>query len=237
MEERLRPIVKDNKIINLKEVLLGIRECSDLNLLNAYLEEVKDYSSYNLIDGLDKLDAALSVRLDQLSNKNNIETIKEEPIKEVITITKDIEPQPELKTVSIVDANNIIALYFNNVTPTKEQENKIQEFISNGLTKMESEEIDFEYQNTIDIYIVYLENKANLTKLTKEEINILNSYLDIIRKREENILEKEDSLSEVHQLKLVPKNLNTNGAVVTVVILEVTILLGILISAVALVKR
>ncbi|MDD2208627.1 MAG: hypothetical protein PHU45_04695, partial [Bacilli bacterium] len=112
----------------------------------------------------------------------------------------------------------------------------LNRFINNGINNMKEKELHFDYQNTIDIYIVYLEEKEILETISPRETGQLSEYRNVIKKREEKI-QGIINQSEDKKLKLLPSNINTTGAVVTVVIIEVTLLLGILLGIVALVKR
>ena len=140
---------------------------------------------------------------------------------------------------NLTEINNIIVKLHDNYYITNEEQQKLYSFINNGLEKIAQYELEYnDCQNTIDFYIVYLEKKLMDKQLSKEEERILKKYQNIIRERETKLLNPDSDTNNSQQtLKRVPKVLNTNGAVITVVILETTILLGILISVLALVKR
>lgn len=222
MEERLRPIIKNYEISNLEDIKLAIKECDDVLLLKDYLEEVNDFALNNKIEGLISLSDALNSRLNNLNNDVKVKV--EEEIKEEVEFP-------------ILEINNVISSYYNDIPVSLEAENKLNEFIVYSLEKMDNETLEYELQNSLDMYIVYLERKEYQEELSSREKEILNKYLNIIIKRENKLDREELNLNDEQKLVLKPKNLNTNGAVVTIVILEVSILLGVLISVLALVKR
>lgn len=392
MEEKLRPIIIDNKIMNLAELLEGIPKCADEEFLQNYYDETLRYNPNTLTEGLEELRDALSARLNTLgkAKTNNVKILKDLQEKnpkltrlEIIETKKEIndnnmdidyllykneegnirllecqspktlsdllsenaaealsgtpedvfnyfnyykyhemeflksnqflekypllndniikfqqevseiekyiqksnihiEPEIAINThgerlyklgsliikfhnennlrkmviinntalnqkllnhsvpekYNLSEINNILAKLYDGHQIREEDKTKLSAFMKNGLKDMSEYELHYDYQNTIDIYIVYLENKSNLKQLSKEENNLLREYQNIIRTREEKITNSE-FLTQNNQktLKLIPKDLNTNGAIITVAILETTILLGILISVLALVKR
>lgn len=222
MEERLRPIIKNYEISNLEDIKLAIKECDDVLLLKDYLEEVNDFALNNKIEGLISLSDALNSRLNNLNNDVKVKV--EEEIKEEVEFP-------------ILEINNVISSYYNDIPVSLEAENKLNEFIVYSLEKMDNETLEYELQNSLDMYIVYLERKEYQEELSSREKEILNKYFNIIIKRENKLGREELTLNDEQKLVLKPKNLNTNGAVVTIVVLEVSILLGVLISVLALVKR
>ncbi|MDD4795061.1 MAG: hypothetical protein PHG03_00685 [Bacilli bacterium] len=142
----------------------------------------------------------------------------------------------EEKFVSLNTINNLIAKLYERMPLSLGEAKALNRFINNGINNMKEKELHFDYQNTIDIYIVYLEEKEILETISPRETGQLSEYRNVIKKREEKI-QGIINQSEDKKLKLLPSNINTTGAVVTVVIIEVTLLLGILLGIVALVKR
>ena len=202
MEEKLRPVISNNEIINLSSIINEINNCKDENLLKDYKGEVEEFSMNNSIKGLSELELALENQIEKLNLDSEF--------------------------ITEMQASNLISAIYDGMSLTEENEKNLHSFIINGLNKMEEEVLDYDYQNVIDMYIVYLEDKENLALITLEEKGLLNRYRNIIQKREKqlegDLLVKENP----KKLKLLPSNLNTNGAVVTIVILEVTMLLGML---------
>lgn len=142
----------------------------------------------------------------------------------------------EEKFASLNTINNLIAKLYERMPLSLGEAKALNRFINNGINNMKEKELHFDYQNTIDIYIVYLEEKEILETISPRETGQLSEYRNVIKKREEKI-QGIINQSEDKKLKLLPSNINTTGAVVTVVIIEVTLLLGILLGIVALVKR
>lgn len=132
--------------------------------------------------------------------------------------------------------NNLIAKLYERMPLSMEEANALNNFINTGINNMKEKELQFDYQNTIDVYIVYLEEKEVLETITSRESRQLSEYRNVIKRREYKI-QGLTKLNEEKTLKQVPNNINTTGAVVTVVIIEVTLLLGMLLGIVALVKR
>lgn len=137
---------------------------------------------------------------------------------------------------NINTVNNLIAKLYEKLPLSMEEANALNSFILNGINKMKEGELHFDYQNTIDVYIVYLEDKEVLETITPREAKQLSEYLSVIKAREDKIHGLTNT-NEEKKLKLLPTGINTTGAVITFVIIEVTVLLGILIGVIALVKR
>lgn len=142
----------------------------------------------------------------------------------------------EEKFVSLNTINNLIAKLYEKLPLSMEEANALNSFINNGIKDMKEKELHFDYQNTIDVYIVYLEEKEILETISPREAGQLSEYRNVIKRREDKIQGLTNKNEEM-KLKLLPSNINTTGAVVTVVIIEVTLLLGMLLGIIALVKR
>ena len=142
----------------------------------------------------------------------------------------------EEKFGNINIVNNLIAKLYEKLPLSMEEANTLNSFINTGINNMKEKELHFDYQNTIDVYIVYLEKKEVLETITPREAKQLFEYRNIIKRREDKI-QGLINQNEEKKLKLLPTDINTTGAVITVVIIEVTLLLGMLLGIVALVKR
>ncbi|MDD4187392.1 MAG: hypothetical protein PHX04_01280 [Bacilli bacterium] len=144
----------------------------------------------------------------------------------------------EEKFENINTVNNLIAKLYEKLPLSMEEASVLNSFIFAGINEMKERELHFDYQNTIDVYIVYLEEKEILETITQREAKQLFEYRCVIKAREDKILDLTNTnINEEKKLNLLPANINTTGAVITIVIIEVTILLGILIGVIALVKR
>ncbi len=95
--------------------------------------------------------------------------------------------------------------------------------------------IHYDRQNSLDMFIEFLKEKNGENFLSPEEENIVMLYNEIGKTKSLSTPDK--SKKDVRELKLLPPDIANQGAIVSVVIIEVTILLGILISVLALAKR
>lgn len=211
MEEKLRPIIINEEITNISDVFDAIDQSTDIHFLQVYLIEVDEVIKTRNVKHLPELSDKLLSRIKEISQSN---ILKEE----------------DLVIISAVKANQLIIKLYDQVVLTSEEINQLNNFVNLGLNQMEDETINYDYQNSIDMYIEYLKTKE--MNLTTEESQIIFKYANIIEAKEKS-LNKKIEKQAVKKLTV----LNTNGAVITVVILEVTILLGMLISVLALVKR
>ncbi len=211
MEEKLRPIIINEEITNISDVFDAIDQSTDIHFLQVYLIEVDEVIKTRNVKHLPELSDKLLSRIKEISQSN---ILKEE----------------DLVIISAVKANQLIIKLYDQVVLTSEEINQLNNFVNLGLNQMEDETINYDHQNSIDMYIEYLKTKE--MNLTTEESQIIFKYANIIEAKEKS-LNKKIEKQAVKKLTV----LNTNGAVITVVILEVTILLGMLISVLALVKR
>lgn len=211
MEEKLRPIIINEEITNISDVFDAIDQSTDIHFLQVYLIEVDEVIKTRNVKHLPELSDKLLSRIKEISQSN---ILKEE----------------DLVIISAVKANQLIIKLYDQVVLTSEEINQLNNFVNLGLNQMEDETINYDHQNSIDMYIEHLKTKE--MNLTTEESQIIFKYANIIEAKEKS-LNKKIEKQAVKKLTV----LNTNGAVITVVILEVTILLGMLISVLALVKR
>lgn len=220
MEEKLKPIIKDNNIINLHEIIEMIKVNSNEEFLEDYLIEIEDFenNSSNVIKDLNNIKISLISRLSEIKIKEFNEF--------------------ENKFISENEFNRFLGMLYSGDKLTEENLKDLYSYVNASLVDMEQESLDYDKQNSLDIYIYYLKDKMQNNELNNEENKILSHYEEIIIKINQEI--EKENLNEINKgkvLKLISKENSTRGAIVTVVILEVTILLGILISVVALAKR
>ena len=129
--------------------------------------------------------------------------------------------------MNIENANEIVKniLLGNNIS--KEENNSLNAYINYLISKMNDEIISYEEQSILDIYINYLRN--NLYNM-----DLVNRYDTVITNK--NVLHNDEEHVAQHEghakiLRLEQKNgINSNGIILTSVILEVSILLGLLIG-------
>lgn len=112
--------------------------------------------------------------------------------------------------------------------PISEEEQKVLDgYINYLISKMSDNTISYDEQALLDVYTNYLRN--NLI-----DMDIVNKYDDVINQKnnlnygEENIAHKEGH----HKVLIMEKKngVNNNGIILTSVILEVSLLLGLTIA-------
>ena len=129
--------------------------------------------------------------------------------------------------MNIETANEIVKniLLGNNIS--EEDNNYLNAYISYLITKMNDEIISYEEQSLLDIYINYLRN--NLYNM-----DLVNRYDNIITNK--NVLHNDEEYIAQHEghakvLRLEQKHgVNNNGIILTSIILEVSILIGLFIG-------
>ena len=93
---------------------------------------------------------------------------------------------------------------------------------------LKKEQISFDEQNALDLYMNdYLANKLK----TKSEENLFKRYNDIIKINKSRMLEKNPGKKP---LRIKP--INTNGRIIAITLIEVTVLVGILLGVLAIAK-
>ena len=141
--------------------------------------------------------------------------------------------------ISINEFNRLLSLMYSGFPLEGESVKDLNVFINDALLEMEEGTISYDKQNSVDTYIYYLKDKKLNETLFPEEVKVLDKYDNIIDERN-RILREEEALlekAEIKKLKLTNLANNTRGGIVSVIILEVTVLLGILISVLALANK
>lgn len=213
--EKIRPIIKDGKIINLNEIITFINQIDDKELLNDYLIEITEYKDLNpnQVEDFNQIKEAAVQRLNQL---------KAPPSKEILLISnyEYIRILAKLYKGEEITAKNNEDLYL--LTDI------LLQSMSRGIITKDS-------QGMLDTYIYYLKDKRENQGLNHRENNFIKHYdynVSQNQKRKENEYRKEDI--KIKELKFKQKQENTRGAIISVAVLEITILLGIFISVLAL---
>lgn len=200
----LEPSIRNGRILNLNDILVSLKKCTDADYLTDYIDEIESYVS-------DYPDAV---------SQDDINTLKS-ALKERLKI---------LKVPPLIGYYEFADLYKKLLekTQTKEEEASIQRYIAKCLKLLEKEQISFDEQNALDLYMNdYLANKLK----TKSEENLFKRYNDIIKINKSRMLEKNPGKKP---LRIKP--INTNGRIIAITIIEVTILVGILLGVLAIAK-
>ncbi len=142
-------------------------------------------------------------------------------------------------TITINEFNRLLSLIYRKNTLQGESIKDLYIFVDNALIKLEKGSISYEEQNSIETYIYYLKTKKITEKLYPKEFKVLEKYDEIIDNKNRLRREKEAFYinEETKKLKLTNLLNNTKNGIISVVILEVTLLLGILISIIALANK
>lgn len=129
--------------------------------------------------------------------------------------------------MNIENANQIVRNILIGHPISDEEQNDLNGYISYLIGKMSDNTISYDEQALLDVYTNYLRN--NLI-----DMDIVNNYDEEINKKtnlnygEENIAHKEGH----HKVLIMEKKngVNNNGIILTSVILEVSLLLGLTIA-------
>ena len=200
----LEPSIRNGRILNLNDILVSLKKCTDADYLTDYIDEIESYVS-------DYPDAV---------SQDDINTWKS-ALKERL---KTLKVPPLIGYYEFADLYKKLL----EKTQTKEEEASVQRYIAKCLKLLEKEQISFDEQNALDLYMNdYLANKLK----TKSEENLFKRYNDIIKINKSRMLEKNPGKKP---LRIKP--INTNGRIIAITLIEVTVLVGILLGVLAIAK-
>lgn len=200
----LEPSIRNGRILNLNDILVSLKKCTDADYLTDYIDEIESYVS-------DYPDAV---------SQDDINTLKS-ALKERL---KTLKVPPLIGYYEFADLYKKLL----EKTQKKEEEASIQRYIAKCLKLLEKDQISFDEQNALDLYMNdYLANKLK----TKSEENLFKRYNDIIKINKSRMLEKNPGKKP---LRIKP--INTNGRIIAITLIEVTVLVGILLGVLAIAK-
>mgnify|MGYP000357194697 FL=1 len=200
----LEPSIRNGRILNLNDILVSLKKCTDADYLTDYIDEIESYVS-------DYPDAV---------SQDDINTLKS-ALKERL---KTLKVPPLIGYYEFADLYKKLL----EKTQTKEEEASVQRYIAKCLKLLEKDQISFDEQNALDLYMNdYLANKLK----TKSEENLFKRYNDIIKINKSRMLEKNPGKKP---LRIKP--INTNGRIIAITLIEVTVLVGILLGVLAIAK-
>lgn len=200
----LEPSIRNGRILNLNDILESLKKIEDADYLTDYIDEIESYVS-------DYPDAV---------SQDDINTLKS-ALKERL---KTLKVPPLIGYYEFADLYKKLL----EKTQTKEEEANIQRYIAKCLKLLEKEQISFDEQNALDLYMNdYLANKLK----TKSEENLFKRYNNIIKINKSRMLEKNPGKKP---LRIKP--INTNGRIIAITLIEVTVLVGILLGVLAIAK-
>ena len=200
----LEPSIRNGRILNLNDILVSLKNCTDADYLTDYIDEIESYVS-------DYPDAVSQDDINTLKSalKERLKTLKIPPLIGYYEFA-DLYKKPLEKT------------------QTKEEEASVQRYIAKCLKLLEKEQISFDEQNALDLYMNdYLANKLK----TKSEENLFKRYNDIIKINKSRMLEKSPGKKP---LRIKP--IDTSGRIIAITLIEVTVLVGILLGVLAIAK-
>ena len=200
----LEPSIRNGRILNLNDILVSLKKCTDADYLTDYIDEIESYVS-------DYPDAV---------SQDDINTLKS-ALKERLKT---------LKIPPLIGYYEFADLYKKLIekTQTKEEEASVQRYIAKCLKLLEKDQISFDEQNALDLYMNdYLANKLK----TKSEENLFKRYNDIIKINKSRMLEKSPGKKP---LRIKP--IDTSGRIIAITLIEVTVLVGILLGVLAIAK-
>ena len=200
----LEPSIRNGRILNLNDILVSLKKCTDADYLTDYIDEIESYVS----------DYPAAVSQDDI---NTLKSALKERLK-------------TLKVPPLIGYYEFADLYKKLLekTQTKEEEASVQRYIAKCLKLLEKDQISFDEQNALDLYMNdYLANKLK----TKSEENLFKRYNDIIKINKSRMLEKNPGKKP---LRIKP--INTNGRIIAITLIEETVLVGILLGVLAIAK-
>lgn len=200
----LEPSIRNGRILNLNDILVSLKKCTDADYLTDYIDEIEsyvsDYPDAVSQDDINALKSALKERL------------------------KTLKIPPLIVYYEFADLYKKLL----EKTQTKEEEASVQRYIAKCLKLLEKNQISFDEQNALDLYMNdYLANKLK----TKSEENLFKRYNDIIKINKSRMLEKSPGKKP---LRIKP--IDTSGRIIAITLIEVTVLVGILLGVLAIAK-
>lgn len=200
----LEPSIRNGRILNLNDILVSLKKCTDADYLTDYIDEIESYVS-------DYPDAV---------SQDDINTLKS-ALKERL---KTLKIPPLIGYYEFADLYKKLL----EKTQTKEEEASVQRYIAKCLKLLEKNQISFDEQNALDLYMNdYLANKLK----TKSEENLFKRYNDIVKINKSRMLEKSPGKKP---LRIKP--IDTSGRIIAITLIEVTVLVGILLGVLAIAK-
>ena len=200
----LEPSIRNGRILNLNDILESLKKCTDADYLTDYIDEIESYVS-------DYPDAV---------SQDDINTLKS-ALKERL---KTLKVPPLIGYYEFADLYKKLL----EKTQTKEEEASVQRYIAKCLKLLEKDQISFDEQNALDLYMNdYLANKLK----TKSEENLFKRYNDIVKINKSRMLEKSPGKKP---LRIKP--IDTSGRIIAITLIEVTVLVGILLGVLAIAK-
>lgn len=232
LDNRLTLKIVDYKIVNTNEILNNISEINNYDMLKEYYDF---YKSGNPItsqyEGLDTILNALNKKINDLENK--LLNKNTQPSNE---FTEEREKLAYIE-VELDEAWYLINLFSHGKPLDYNSKLKTYAFLLETLTKME---LEFELTETeeylLGIAVDYI--RKNETNTNNIEIEILNRY-NAYQEQMENTSKSMNAGAKKKTYSSLPKSpliLNDEGASLTIIIITATLLLGILIAALLLVK-
>lgn len=206
-----------------EDLIKQIDSLNDKEALAEYLDALEDVYHLNKIDEITYLTlvSRTNQKIDTLNNPPKEEKISNIPNEGEKEMTKDIQ------SLSVAEFGKLLVQKENGEEITPEEETMMSNFAFSILQEMRDAQTDSYRQNAIECYIEYLNEKGD--NLSSSERQILGSYKQITEPIMTNNLANEKNKPKV--LKLVRDD--HHGAIVTVAIIEATVLLGILLSYLA----
>ena len=200
----LEPSIRNGRILNLNDILVSLKKCTDADYLTDYIDEIEsyvsDYPDAVSQDDINALKSALKERL------------------------KTLKIPPLIVYYEFADLYKKLL----EKTQTKEEEASVQRYIAKCLKLLEKNQISFDEQNALDLYMNdYLANKLK----TKSEENLFKRYNDIVKINKSRMLEKSPGKKP---LRIKP--IDTSGRIIAITLIEVTVLVGILLGVLAIAK-
>ncbi|MBP3457377.1 MAG: hypothetical protein J6K36_04645 [Bacilli bacterium] len=200
----LEPSIRNGRILNLNDILVSLKKCTDADYLTDYIDEIESYVS-------DYPDAV---------SQDDINTLKS-ALKERL---KTLKIPPLIGYYEFADLYKKLL----EKTQTKEEEASVQRYITKCLKLLEKDQISFDEQNALDLYMNdYIANKLK----TKSEENLFKRYNYIIKINKSRMLEKSPGKKP---LRIKP--IDTSGRIIAITLIEVTVLVGILLGVLAIAK-
>jgi hypothetical protein len=169
-------------------------------------------------------------------NKEASEVIDE--TKEDTSFDKN-KMQNEIEVINLDEFIKLVKKLYNGEIRTKEEKEKMYNFALAFISDLkDGRTIDYDNTNAIDCYMEYISEHPNDTEITPDETKLFEEYQRTIKKSKQKQLEKETEEKKNGNIKVLEmKPIDHQGNIITIVILEVTILVGILISFIAIVKK
>ena len=139
----------------------------------------------------------------------------------------------EIVLIKLNEFIELVSRAYNGDKLSKEEKEQMYNFALSSISDMENNSLDYDTQNAIDCYMEYLREQEKDDTIVKSD-KLLEKYNQTIENKNKEQLQKEAEAKTAGQIKILEiKPVDHHGNIITIVVIEITLLLGMLVSILA----